>query len=270
MRFEKLSKIFVLITIFFSIVSSMANAQVALPEQDEGGINFTAAVIDDRCTRERLADPNGNYAKFCSPDNNKEQYIICLNKAFPEESGFFGVFNLFKSRFKVTPETLPSLIRTVILTFFAVVGVTAFWMSLWGYFKWISALNDSPEDAEKVWKLFTNGIFGLIFSLAAIVLTWGLFYALGIRQNDDDFFQVGNEIADLLSLPCEDLGKDPSNKACLQFDYSCYPVAGGNCSNVPPDTKTLLIRNMPTNVGELDKDGNLIYTGGNPCTGYKN
>lgn len=270
---KKLINTLFIVTFLFSSITGVVFAQ----DSDKGGINFEGAVIDDRCTRERFADPEGPYARFCKLDENKELYIICLNKAFPEEQGFFGVFNLFKSRLRVTPETLPSLIRTVILVFFAVVGVTTFWMSVWGYYRWISTVNDSPDDAMKLWKFFTNGVFGLVFSLGALILTWGLFSALGVRKDNEDFFQIGEELAITLSMPCEDLGKDTTGTACRQFNYSCR-IEGGvasredetmSCVNAANDAKATTLRGMPGRVGTVDENGKFTYEGENPCSTYQ-
>lgn len=253
---DLIKKIILTIAVFIlCIVSASA--------QTEG--TLYGAVIDERCVREKVADPSGPYARFCQRDNNQETYIICLNRAFPEERSFFGIFDLFESRFRVTAETLPSLIRAVIIIAFGIVGVTALWMAIWGYFKWITALNSSPEDAAKVWRVFTNGVWGLLFALGSLLLTWGIFYAAGVRRND--FFEVGNEISNLLSLPCEDL----SANSCSKFNYSCKLTgdtitSAAVCTNNTEDEKNQTIRGMPTPaIPNDDEEDEITYQGDNPC-----
>jgi len=196
----------------------------------------TGVVIDERCAREKVTAPSGEYAKECNIEGNLESSLICSSYKYPENKGFFGALDLFKTRLRITPETLPYVIRTVITVAFSVLGVSALWLTIWGYYKWTIALNDSPDDAAKVWKLFTNGMFGLLFSLASLALTWGVFYAAGVRQSSESFFAVGDEFTKYLSFPCEDL----SDADCKQYDYSCKFITS-NCEPNPEAEKALII-----------------------------
>lgn len=201
-------------------------------------VNYKGVVIDERCAREKISDPNGGYANDCKIEENYESEIICRNLKYPESKGFFGVFDLFKTRLRVTPETLPFVIRTVMIVAFSVLAVSALWIAIWGYYRWIMALNNSPDEATKIWTVFRNGLFGLFFSLAAVVLTWGIFYAAGVRQSSEDFFQIGDEFTRYLSFPCEDLGSDN----CSKYNYSCvYNSYITKCETKPENEKAQMI-----------------------------
>lgn len=201
--------------------------------------NFDGVVIDERCVREKLMDPGGDYARECEKEDNTETEIICINKKYPEDEGFLGLFNLFKTTLRITPETLPYLIRNVMIVAFAVLGVAALWMTIWGYYKWVGLINDSPDEATKVWKMFTNGLFGMLFALGSVALTWGIFYAAGVRQSNEEFFNIGEQISGYLSFPCEDL----NSTACSKYNYSCK-MDGRNCRKARDSEKLETIRTL--------------------------
>ncbi len=188
-------------------------------------ISDNRMVIDERCAREKVADSKGGYAMDCKIEGNLESDLICRNLKYPENKGFFGLFDIFKTRLRVTPETIPYVIRSVMIVAFSVLAVSALWIAIWGYYRWIMALNNSPDEATKIWTVFRNGLFGLFFSLTSIVLTWGIFYAAGVRRSSEDFFQLGDEFTKYLSFPCEDLGQ----ANCDMYDYSCQFNVSSGC-----------------------------------------
>lgn len=196
-------------------------------------------IIDLRCSREKLLSPTGpkgedgevlkdsdgedidathNYAQFCCESGNTENDLTCLEQKYDvNDAGLWGDrgFNFFETDVVLNRQTVVPLVRSIVTLLFSIMALTSIGVIIWGVYKW-TIYPEKYDKSIESWYWIWNGMLGLVWGIGGTLITWAIFWAMGIKGNPYDIKAEFDNV--LWPVDCKVLAMEECNET---YDLSC-------------------------------------------------